>query len=230
MIRKGLLLSILPLAIMTGLGLWGYSHAPAGAEFPVHWGIDGRPDRYGGPLEAFFAMAAVGLLITAILAVIPLLDTRGDNIRRSEPFYLTVWMAMLWFFTVLQGAMTLSALGYLDMGGASFMRIGGTGLGVLLAVIGNVMGKARPNWFAGVRTPWTLSSDLSWDKTHRLTGRLFVLVGALGAVGAWLLPVALIMPAIIAGVLAASITAVAYSWLVWRSAPDRRSGAQAVDT
>ena len=162
--------------------------------------------------------------------MIPLLDTRGDNIRRSEPFYLTVWMAMLWFFTVLQGAMTLSALGYLDMGGASFMRIGGTGLGVLLAVIGNVMGKARPNWFAGVRTPWTLSSDLSWDKTHRLTGRLFVLVGALGAVGAWLLPVALIMPAIIAGVLAASITAVAYSWLVWRSAPDRRSGAQAVDT
>jgi len=86
MIRKGLLYSILPLAVMLAFGFWGYSVAPADSQFPVHWGLDGRPDRYGGPLEAFFGMTAIGLLVTAICAAVPLLDPRGDNIRRSEPF------------------------------------------------------------------------------------------------------------------------------------------------
>ena len=54
-------------------------------------------------------------------------------------------------------------------------------MGVLFIVLGNFMGKIRPNWFVGVRTPWTLSSKLSWDKTHRLAGWLFMLMGALFA-------------------------------------------------
>lgn len=227
MIRKGLLLSLIPLAVLLAFGLWGYTSAPVGEFFPVHWGIDGKPDRYGGALEAFFAMVAIGVLVTSICAVVPLLDPRGDNIRKSEPFYLTVWMAVLWFFAVLQGAMTLSALGYLDMGDDMFIRIGGTGLAVLFAVIGNVLGKSQPNWFAGVRTPWTLSSDLSWEKTHRLTGRLFVLFGIAGVAGAWLLPATLVMPSIVVGVLAASVISVVYSWMVWRTAPDRRNGSPA---
>lgn len=224
MIRKGLMLSFPPLAILLALGVWGYLSAPVGELYPVHWGIDGRPDRFGGPLEAFFGLAALGVLITVILSVVPLLDPRGDNIRRSEPFYLTIWMAVLWFCAVLQGAMTLSALGFMDMGEDMMTRIVGTGLGVLLLVIGNVLGKSRPNWFAGVRTPWTLSSDLSWEKTHRLTGKLFVIVGVAGAIAAWIAPATVFLPAMVAAIVAASIIAVVYSWMVWRTAPDRRNG------
>ena len=50
---------------------------------------------------------------------------------------------------------------------------------MLFIVLGNFLGKIRPNWFVGVRTPWTLSSKLSWDKTHRLAGWLFMLMGVL---------------------------------------------------
>jgi len=138
-------------------------------------------------------------------------------------------MGVLWFFVVLQGALTASALGYIDMGTDMLVRIVGTALGVLFAVIGNVLGKSRPNWFAGVRTPWTLSSDLSWEKTHRLTGRLFVLVGALTAIASWLAPVSVIIPAMVVGILISSLVAVLYSWMVWRTAPDRRNGPQAID-
>lgn len=224
MIRKGLMLSIPPLAIMLALAVWGYLSAPADALYPVHWGIDGRPDRFGGRLEAFFGVLGVGVLVTVILAVIPLLDPRGDNIRRSEPFYLTVWMAVLWFFALLHAAMAMTALGRLDLGEDMMTRIAGSGLGVTLLVIGNVLGKSRPNWFAGVRTPWTLSSDLSWEKTHRLTGKLFVLVGAAGAIAAWITPATVFLPALVAAILAASVIAVVYSWMVWRTAPDRRKG------
>ena len=51
------------------------------------------------------------------------------------------------------------------------------GTGVVFVVIGNYLPKVRPNYMMGIRTPWTLTSDLSWDRTHRLGGRLFVLEG-----------------------------------------------------
>lgn len=229
MIRKGLLLSIIPLGLMAMLGAWAFNAVTPDARFPVHFGLDGQPDRWGDPAEAFFAMVGIGVLVTAIFAVLPLLDPRGSNLRRSSGFYLTAWMATLCFLALLHGAMTLSALGYIDLGSDMIIRGSACAVSLLLMVIGNVMGKSRPNWFAGVRTPWTLSSDITWEKTNRLGGRLFVVVGLIGAAAAWFLPAAFALPGVLGGVVAASVIAVAYSWMVWRTAPDRRMGPQAVD-
>jgi uncharacterized membrane protein len=93
-----------------------------------------------------------------------------------------------------------------------------------MAVLFNVMGKIRPNWFVGVRTPWTLSSKLSWDKTHRLAGWLSVLMGVLFAIvafvhNAWTLGVMLSVDA------ACLIGIVIYSYLVYRVDPNRVSPA-----
>jgi uncharacterized membrane protein len=226
MIRKGLLLSSIPLALMAVLGAWAFSTVSPDARFPVHFGLDGQPDRWGGPAETFFALVGIGALVAAIFAVLPLLDPRGSNLRRSSGFYLTAWVATLWFLALLHGAMTLSAMGYVDLGSDMIIRVSACGVSLLLLVIGNVMGKSRPNWFAGVRTPWTLSSDITWEKTNRLGGRLFVVVGLIGAVAAWLLPPALVLPGIVGGVVAASVVSIAYSWMVWRTAPDRTTGPQ----
>jgi uncharacterized membrane protein len=229
MIRKGLLLSSIPLALMAALGAWAVSTVTPDARFPVHFGIDGQPDRWGSPAEAFFALFGVAVAVTAILAVVPLLDPRGANLRRSSGFYLTAWGATLWFLALLHGAMVASALGYLDLGSDMITRISGAGVSLLLLVIGNVMGKSRPNWFAGVRTPWTLSSDITWERTNRLGGRLFVLAGLVGAVAAWLLPTAFVLPAVVVGVAAAAVISIVYSWVVWRTAPDRKVGPQVLD-
>ena len=35
-------------------------------------------------------------------------------------------------------------------------------LGLLLVIIGNYFGKLRKNFFAGIRTPWTLASNEVW--------------------------------------------------------------------
>ena len=84
------------------------------------------------------------------------------------------------------------------------------------------MGKIRPNWFVGVRTPWTLSSRRSWNKTHRLAGWLFVVMGiAIGACSfvqtPWMLAVALSLSFV-------SMTwLVIYSYLIWRGDPERLS-------
>jgi uncharacterized membrane protein len=50
-------------------------------------------------------------------------------------------------------------------------------LGVMFMVIGNYLGKTRKNFFLGIRTPWTLASDEVWGRTHRLAGRLFIVLG-----------------------------------------------------
>jgi uncharacterized membrane protein len=61
------------------------------------------------------------------------------------------------------------------------------GVAVLFVVMGNYMPKTRASFMFGVRTPWTLSSDMAWERTHRLAGRLFMVAGVLGFAGAFLL-------------------------------------------
>ena len=87
MIRKGLLLSLIPLAVIAAASAWGWSVTEPGEQLPVHWGIDGRPDRFGGRLEAFLAMPLVALALTGLMAALPALDPRGDNLRRSGAAY-----------------------------------------------------------------------------------------------------------------------------------------------
>ena len=92
-------------------------------------------------------------------------------------------------------------------------------LGALLVVIGSVMGKIRPNWFVGVRTPWTLTSKRSWLKTHRLGGWLFMIWGLIQIPVGLLLPGARIFTLVAA--LAVIATLLIYSYVVWRNDPDK---------
>ena len=97
-------------------------------------------------------------------------------------------------------------------------------VGLALVVTGNAMGKLRPNWLVGIRTPWTLSSRQSWTKTHRQGGWLLVVVGLLlaaaGLVGA---------PALFAAAFGVLIAGCAwllvYSYRVWRTDPERTTPA-----
>lgn len=231
MIRKGLLLSLVPLTLITVTSLWGYSVAAPDARFPIHWGFDGQPDRYGGRSEAFLLMPALAFGLTILLAVVPAFDPRGDNLRRSAPAYLTAWLGTLGLLAAMQAGLLMIALGVWDAGpGSPFHRLVAGGISVLIMLIGNVLGKARPNWFIGVRTPWALSSDLAWERTHRVAGRLFVLVGLAGLGAALVLPSTAAMPILLVGVIGAAISAACYSYVVWRTAPDKTVGPQVVDS
>ena len=99
-------------------------------------------------------------------------------------------------------------------------RFIGLAVGAMFFVMGNVLGKLRPNWFFGVRTPWTLSSKLSWNKTHRLAGWVFVLGGLL-LMAAGLVGTPTAMGIAFAVLMAGVLGAVTYSYFVWRSDPDR---------
>jgi uncharacterized membrane protein len=80
-------------------------------------------------------------------------------------------------------------------------------------VIGNFMGKFRKNFFVGIRTPWTLTSDVVWERTHRFAGWLFVLAGAVWIVGGLLRA----SPAVlVVAVLVAMLVPAVYSYFLYR--------------
>ena len=89
-------------------------------------------------------------------------------------------------------------------------------VGIMLMVMGNFLGKTRSNFFIGTRTPWTLSSDEVWRRTHRLGGKLFMVAGAVLMAGAWVLAEANLEYLIVVGVVPASVIPVIYSWWLWR--------------
>lgn len=88
-------------------------------------------------------------------------------------------------------------------------------VGIMFIIMGNYMGKIRPNWFMGIRTPWTLSSDEVWNKTHRLGGKLFVLAGALLILVAFL-PGSVTLVTLIIGVAAVVIIPTVYSFILFK--------------
>ncbi|WP_291843674.1 SdpI family protein [Maricaulis sp.] len=212
---------IAPALLLAALGWFG---TDGETRIPVHWGVDGQPDRYGGRAEAFLLLPAVMIGLSAVFAVLPAIDPRGRNLERSRVVLNTAWLGALVLLLALQAAFVALGLGWIANEGVGFVpMLTLAAVGALFVLLGNVLGKARPNWFVGVRTPWTLSSDLAWDKTHRLTGRLMVLAGLAILVSIWFVPPERQVFLVLVLALTPAVVGMVYSYLVWRSDPDRQT-------
>jgi uncharacterized membrane protein len=183
---------------------------------PVHWNARMEVDRYGGRFEALLLLPLVALGVYLLLAVLPRLDPARANYASFAGSYALIRFATLLVMAVIHGMIVASALGVAINAGLVIPPA----VGLLFILIGAVMGKLRPNYFAGVRTPWTLASAKSWTLTHRLAGRLFVAYGlAMMAMGL------VQQPWFILGGMALLFISIAwlvyYSYRVWRDDPDR---------
>jgi uncharacterized membrane protein len=218
--RPVVVASLVIVAVMALAAAWAWLQLPDGARVPIHWGADGRPDDWADKAIALFALPATALGIIGLFLVIPLIEPRRANLERSATAYHSIWLATLVLLGLIQVGVVVFALGGdLDM---TALALGGTG--AMFVVIGNVMGKLRSTFLVGVRTPWTLTSERSWDLTHRLAGRLFVALG-LGTIALTLVGLdAIALLSIVGGAALAVVAAVViYSYRVWRTDPDRRT-------
>jgi uncharacterized membrane protein len=185
----------------------------------MHWNIQGEADRFGSKEEALLFAPAIAALLTLIFVFLPLFDPRRANIAASYKFWNATAIGAVALLAYIHVLMVLAALGRpIDITGYLVPA-----LALLFIVIGNYISKTRSNFFAGVRTPWTLSSDYSWNKTHRLAGLLFVGAGLAGLVASFAIggPIALVV--LIGCVLAAALIPVVASYFYWRADPSRGS-------
>jgi len=155
-----------------------------------------------------------------LFAAIPLIEPRRRNLERSATAYGAIWVGVMLLLGGLQLLVIGAALG------ASFdmTRLVFFGTGALFIVIGNYLPKVRPNYMVGIRTPWTLTSDVAWTRTHRMGGRLFVIEGVamilLGLVGVTGVALA---GALIVGIVILLVVVFAYSYQVWKADPEKRT-------
>jgi uncharacterized membrane protein len=186
---------------------------------PVHWNLAGQVDRYGGKFEGLALTPLLALAVYLLLLFLPRLDPLRANYDRFAGTYALLRLGVTAVLAGIHVVLVLTALGRpVDAGQAISLLVGG-----LFLLLGSLLPRLQPNWFAGIRTPWTLSSRLSWRKTHQVGAYYFVALGlAIIVAGVsrvdWLLWLTIVLG------LTGVVCLFAYSYLVWRSDPERGDG------
>jgi uncharacterized membrane protein len=195
-------------AISLAAGIWAYPRLPA--EVATHWNFRGEPDGYSGRFVAAFVFPAAILVLAGLAWVLPKIDPRGRNYLKFHDTYWLLINGILLFMGFAHLMVLAAGAGY----AVRIQTVMPIAVGFLFVVIGNYLARVQPNWFVGIRTPWTLSSDTVWRKTHRLGAWVFVIAGLLfmampfvpGAAGT--IPFAVVVVGLI-------LTPIVYSFYLW---------------
>ena len=169
------------LVVSVALGVHFYSSMPE--KMASHWNIKGEVDGHINKFWGLFLFPVVSTGIFLLFLLIPFIDPLKKNINKFKKYYEGLIIAVLLFLFYVYLVSLLWNLGYRFNMGTALTPI----MGILFYYLGIVIENSKRNWFIGIRTPWTLSSDEVWNKTHKLGGRLFKLSG-LFAVSAILFP------------------------------------------
>src|SRR5205809_7145272 len=181
----GLVIAVVAVA----LSLWAYPRLPPSVV--THWSLNGTPDGYSSRLWALAIIPVMLVIMTVIFNVLPKIDPRHENYVKFLSSYWLIANAVIVFLLVAHGLIIAAGLGF----SIKIDRLMPLGIGLLFVFLGNYLTRVEPNWFVGIRTPWTLSSDTVWRKTHRTGGWLMVLGGFVIGLGAFM-PHAALLPLI----------------------------------
>ena len=163
-------------AIVAGLLLWNQLPDPMAS----HWNINDQADGYMSRTWGVFLMPLITLGMFVLFLVIPSIDPLKANIAQFRGAFNLFIVLIIAFMVYLYGLTLAWNFGYTNFRMSSAML---PAIGLLFIFIGFMMRQAKRNFFIGIRTPWTLSSDTVWDDTHRIGAVLFIISGALAFLG-----------------------------------------------
>ncbi|HYT62818.1 MAG TPA: SdpI family protein [Gemmatimonadales bacterium] len=197
-------------AVAVAVSIWAYPRLPP--TVAMHWDLRGAPDGFSSRLLAVSIVPVVLLVMTGLYNVLPKLDPRGENYAKFLSTYWLIGNAVIVFVLVAHAMIIASGLGY----SVRIDRLMPLGFGLLFIFLGNYITRVEPNWFVGIRTPWTLSSDTVWRKTHRTGGWLMVLGGFVLAVGAFILPHGAFLPLFVTTIVIVALIPIVQSYVLWK--------------
>ncbi len=166
------------LALGVGVTAWYYPGLPD--RIPTHWNIRGEVDGYGGK-RTLFLLPVMSLPLLALFYFLPALSPRHFEVESFRGTYLYLMDLTIGLFVYLQLVIlhaTVQAVhgdNTFDIGRALM-----AGIFLFFALMGNVMGKVRRNFYIGIRVPWTLASERVWNDTHRLAAWVMTASGTVG--------------------------------------------------
>jgi len=202
-------LALIMLALLAGAALW--NQLPD--QMASHWNANDQVDGYISRFWGVFLMPLITLGMLVLFLVLPGIDPLKANIAQFRESFNLFIVVIVAFMLYVHGLTLAWSLGYQDFKMSAVML---PFMGVLFIAIGFMLRKAKRNFFIGIRTPWTLSSDSVWDKTHQLGSILFMASRAFAIVGGffggmtafWLMFVPLI---------GSSLFLVVYSYVLYRA-------------
>ncbi len=181
------------------------------ARVPVHWNLHGEIDGWGAKTPGLLLLPLSALGVVALLRLLPRLDPKLRSASPEQgrmPAVLPILrLALAAFFTIVFFALFAAALGQ----AIAIPRIVLGSVLLLFAVMGNYLANLRPNYFIGIRTPWTLESPETWRATHRLSGRLMFFSSLL------LLPLQFFLALTTWGFLVLASNLLLVAWAIWYS-------------
>ena len=185
-----------------------YNYLPS--EMITHWGASGEPNGYMPKEVALLFVPVLGAIITTVLFFVPRLDPLKKNIEKFKAQYELFIVSFAAFFLYIHIITIVINMGW----SIDLMQAMSIGFAALFYSLGALVGAAKRNYFIGIRTPWTLSNDKVWDKTHKLGGKLFKVCAIISLFGAAFSEVAFLIT--IGAIIITAIFLVCYSYFEYR--------------
>ncbi|MFT4955622.1 MAG: putative membrane protein [Brevundimonas sp.] len=217
--RRLNLLDLATIVAVLALGaaaVWVLFYGPTDP-IPMHFNWRGEPDRWGDRTEAGLLIGFMAVTLAVVGGGCAIYARRSEDAARRRGLIAGQLVSLI---TVVGSTALIIGL---TLGGdlpSPAAQMGG--LSLLFLAIGAFLGRVGPNVAVGVRTPWSFKSKLAWERSNRLAGRLFFLLGLAGLIATPFAPQPIGTSVLIAGVIIAALWSVFESWRVWRADPDRQ--------
>jgi uncharacterized membrane protein len=179
---------------------------------PIHWNIKGEIDGWGTKDQLILIVLALPVLIYGIFLLVPLIDPKKKLDKMGNKFYQLKFLMVL-FMSVL----AVFILYNVQHQSLSNMKMLYVLIGFLFVALGNYFQTLKPNYFIGIKTPWTLENETVWKETHKLGGKLWFFGGILMILAVLLLPIETSFVVFIAATSIFAIVPIVYSYTKYKA-------------
>ncbi|MGL4522102.1 MAG: SdpI family protein [Bacilli bacterium] len=178
----------------------------------THFDSNGTPDGWMSRTVGTFFLPVLSIILYLLMKYMPTIDPKKKNFNRFSKSY-QMFLSVFFIFMLVLHIITVGYnLGW-DVNIALSIQLL---MGILFLYLGNEMPRFKQNYFLGIRTPWTLSNEEVWNRTHRVGGYGFIAAGVC-FIGSIFLPtnVGMIVPLIV--LFAVAIFTMVYSYSVYKT-------------
>ena len=206
--KKAQIITIIIILISFAVGVYFYPQFPD--KMASHWNIQGEVDGYISKFWGAFLMPIACLGLFLLFLLIPRIDPLKRNIEKFRKYFDTfiVLIILFLFYVYLLTVFWNIGISF------NMSRVILPAIGILFYYIGVLLKHAKRNWFIGIRTPWTLSSDNVWEKTHKLGSKLFKTAGVIALLGIFFQSLAIWL--ILVPVILVSVYTIFYSYFEYK--------------
>jgi len=191
-----------------------YPHLPD--IVPTNFGFDGTVNTYG-PKSTLWMLGGMCPLLALLFQFLPFIDPRKRNYAKFQKYYDIFCIGTELFLLVIVGLLLTEIV---RPGTVSIVRSITALISILFILLGNMMGKIKPNFFFGIRTPWTIADPDIWVRTHALGGKLWFFTGLVLLPASLLLPEKIFFIIMMVGILGSSLLVCILSYLWFKQKND----------